>query len=501
MLGKCIVTAHRSLQEQKAHCAHSCGLCKTIGRDYGIWPRLLVNTDIVLLQEMLGCIEQSFTSDFERQCLSADCFSLPRDADVPASLRYSAAITLLFAQYKLQDSVRDSSGTRRVLSQSIGFMISTEIAHARSVLTGLSFPLEHFDAQAKRAYDLERSAVQTAPHFDKLAEAHGELCGIVARHACNIVGRPDYAEAAHDFGVAFGELVYICDAFEDFDKDVERGTFNPLALLHGRRLTADARTDAASRARERLRRLYSLCKEMSGNVNTAHIARRIGLSVERLLAVEYAQPRPSAWSGVVDRGRAFRNQVRLQFSMIAEEDLTPLGGSLKRMAVLLPTAFSTLLLGCYSSPVPLTGREKIDPAMLGSWKPCASPARSDAAKIGAMQFHRLSETEYVITLPGADSAGKQEVQRMVAYPSRVADRVFLSVGTEEKDGRVNYMFFLAQLRGRTLDFRLVDDDLFRRPDNSEMLVFDSSAALTRYLAAIADDERLFDKESSATLCR
>ena len=131
MFGKMIQTGPQTVTERTAHCLHNCGLCKTIGREYGFLPRVLLNSDIALLQEMLGCIDSAYDDSIERAFLSPNCFRLPQSADLPASFRYSAAVTLLFAEHKLKDDIRDVRGARKALNAAYGAALGSRFARAR----------------------------------------------------------------------------------------------------------------------------------------------------------------------------------------------------------------------------------------------------------------------------------------------------------------------------------------------------------------------------------
>ncbi|HEU0176708.1 MAG TPA: DUF5685 family protein [Blastocatellia bacterium] len=57
-------------------------------------------------------------------------------------------------------------------------------------------------------------------------------------HGARAVGRPeapDVVDAMRRLGYDFGKLVYLLDAFEDYEKDWREGEFNALRAAFGRR--------------------------------------------------------------------------------------------------------------------------------------------------------------------------------------------------------------------------------------------------------------------------
>ena len=63
--------------------------------------------------------------------------------------------------------------------------------------------------------------------LDYLAEPTAAVTGMVFQHGATTVGSPA-AETMRELGFAFGQLVYLLDALEDFEKDVRKKEFNAL---------------------------------------------------------------------------------------------------------------------------------------------------------------------------------------------------------------------------------------------------------------------------------
>jgi hypothetical protein len=72
------------------------------------------------------------------------------------------------------------------------------------------------------------------------------------QHGARLVGREEFAEAIYEIGYAFGELAYLLDAFEDYEKDFRKGEFNALRVayrLADTQLPAESRRDILQRLR------------------------------------------------------------------------------------------------------------------------------------------------------------------------------------------------------------------------------------------------------------
>src|SRR5664279_2592954 len=90
---------------------HYCGTCKTIGARYGQRARIALNHDTVFLAELLSAL--TAPPELSPAYRSFNCMTMPKtSAEMPAILRYTAAITVLLTEFKVRDHAADT-GKRR----------------------------------------------------------------------------------------------------------------------------------------------------------------------------------------------------------------------------------------------------------------------------------------------------------------------------------------------------------------------------------------------------
>jgi hypothetical protein len=78
------------------------------------------------------------------------------------------------------------------------------------------------------------------------------ITGIIFQHASRLAGKPQHMQDMYAVGYNLGKIVYILDAWEDFQKDFKKGNFNAIAAAY---LIPDGEPDNASinRVTEELR--------------------------------------------------------------------------------------------------------------------------------------------------------------------------------------------------------------------------------------------------------
>jgi hypothetical protein len=198
-----------------------CGTCKTLGRSYGQRARLLLNHDTVFLAEILGALEGP-PIDWAPAYQSFNCLAMP--ATTPPVLEYAAAATLILTKWKIADHIEDTGGRRWFLARRI---LDKQVTLAGSRLREWSFPLD----QAEIALAEQSAREAGATSFQDVAGPTAEATALFFSHGAKLVYREDLANALGALGRSFGTLVYLLDAYEDFEHDLAESSFNALRAL------------------------------------------------------------------------------------------------------------------------------------------------------------------------------------------------------------------------------------------------------------------------------
>ncbi len=228
----------RSAREMRRR--HYCGTCKVIGREYGQGSRLFLNHDTVLVAEIITALSEA--PEWGAAIESRNCFHLPKRAEAaPPVLRYAAAATVLLASAKVQDHASDSGQLRwRVLAR----WLNPRYRRAAAELRGWAVPVS--DIERQLATQQQRESVPES--LEQLAEPTCFATAQICRHGAPVAARTELGNVLERFGRSFGYLIYLLDAWEDFDKDADRGDFNAFRALYGTRDSARAQVVAGADA-------------------------------------------------------------------------------------------------------------------------------------------------------------------------------------------------------------------------------------------------------------
>ena len=192
-----------------------------MGRQYGHKSRLLLNHDVVFLAELLTQLGGEDVEAWGGAYQSRNCVRLPGKQEMPVVLRYAAAANVLLSEYRVADHQVDSRGRRWAY---VHRFFSRSFRAARKDLAALEFPLAECDRVLNHQAQLESSASDV----EQFAAPTAEATAIVFRHGARLTGLGARAEELASIGHRFGAIVYVLDAWEDFEQDARTGAFNAL---------------------------------------------------------------------------------------------------------------------------------------------------------------------------------------------------------------------------------------------------------------------------------
>jgi hypothetical protein len=199
---------------------HYCGVCKTMGTEYGQRSRWLLNHDAVFLAELLTSLGGRDVEAWGSAYQSWNCMKMPRGAEMPEVLRYAAASTVLLSECRLDDHDADSGGARKW--RWARRWLSSSFRKARRELAGFGFDLQECDRILG-----QQAGIEKAGDPEAFPGPTAEATALVFAEGARI------AELTSDgffreVGYRFGRLIYWLDAWEDYEKDARSRSFNGL---------------------------------------------------------------------------------------------------------------------------------------------------------------------------------------------------------------------------------------------------------------------------------
>jgi hypothetical protein len=207
---------------------HYCGTCKTIGSLYGQKSRLLLNHDTVFLAEILTSLSDENPKNWQRAYQSYNCLNLP-ESELPLPLEFAATTNLILAEFKLADKITDENSRAGKIARKT---FSNNFQKARKKLENWRFPLEKvqeiLSSQETIEADSATANKTAAEILSALSRPTAETTAIFFGEGARLTGKSELENLTAELGFNFGKLIYLLDAFEDYEKDFSKKQFNAI---------------------------------------------------------------------------------------------------------------------------------------------------------------------------------------------------------------------------------------------------------------------------------
>ena len=261
------------VREYEVYTGYYCGVCKSIGRRYGQLPRMVLSYDAAFLAILLASLSDESDTPVQEHCIAHPVIK-KKTVIRNRAIDYAGDVMLILAWYKLADDAADEGKVyakpvmlmmkrifRRLnslypeLCSSVKCHLSALSALEREKCASIDMAAEAFSKIMEDIFTEGLQAVygseppqQTSPGADRsdygISGASGmqdEPCGFASPGN-------DTRELLARAGYHLGKWVYMIDAVDDIEENIESGAYNPLLF----RFKFDAANETADEFRARI---------------------------------------------------------------------------------------------------------------------------------------------------------------------------------------------------------------------------------------------------------
>lgn len=201
--------------EDAIYHSYYCGLCHALYKQGGIKSQALLTYDMTFLVILLNGLYEDEMQEKNSPCLMHPMKTHHKQFNKWSD--YAADMNILLAYYNLLDDWQDDRKITRYAAASLLKRKVNKIAKA--------YPRQ---TEAVKTYIRDLSACEKSGSEDIEAAAvmTGRMLGEV------FVAQKDmWSRDLYQMGFFLGKFIYYMDAYEDVEKDIESGSYNPLKQL------------------------------------------------------------------------------------------------------------------------------------------------------------------------------------------------------------------------------------------------------------------------------
>ena len=196
--------------------SYYCGMCQVLKKRSGNLAQATLNYDMTFLQLLLTSLYEPETKLEAFRCkLHPFKKTIKRTNEITG---YIADMNLFLSYLKCVDDWKDEKKFSRKL---YSFLISRKIKKIRKLYPEKTDKLENIlkasrEYEAKNEYDI-----------DKIAAYSGELMAQIFLYR-----EDEWKNQLYKMGFFLGKYIYLMDAYEDIEKDVKKGNYNPFTEIY-----------------------------------------------------------------------------------------------------------------------------------------------------------------------------------------------------------------------------------------------------------------------------
>lgn len=213
MLGVMMVRKDElKFREYDQYRGYYCGLCRAIGKRCSSVCRMALSFEMTFLAMLHTSLYEPETDCGKHRCLfhpMSKRMMLSNEA-----IDYAADLSAIISYYDLRDGWEDE---RRVDK-----LAASEVLRRAAKRAGERLPRqkEAVERYVKRLHEIEQKNDQ---NLDAAANLTGEMLAEL------YVMREDvYAKDLRELGFYLGKFIYLCDSYEDIERDIKKKNYNPL---------------------------------------------------------------------------------------------------------------------------------------------------------------------------------------------------------------------------------------------------------------------------------
>lgn len=198
--------------EKNRYKAFYCGLCHTLGRRHGISSRMGLTYDMTFLAILLSSLYEP-----KEHTESARCIVHPvkeHNFLTNECIDYAADITVALVYFKCIDDWNDD---KNIVAKGYASLLSNAYKKVK-----INWPSQ-CEAIEKELKELSFIEERRDTSLDAAANCFGRLMEAIFVYKNDI-----WSEYLKNMGYGLGRYIYLADACNDLEKDIKKGSYNPL---------------------------------------------------------------------------------------------------------------------------------------------------------------------------------------------------------------------------------------------------------------------------------
>lgn len=189
-----------------------CGLCRSIGKRCGAACRLALSFEMTFMAMLLSSLYEPETKQEMHRCVLHPIKKRLMISN--EAIDYCADMSALVSFYDLRDGWEDEKKVSR--------LAASELLKSAAQRAGERWPRQR-DAIESYVTKLHEVEARADENLDAAANLTGNMLAELY-----VMKEDVYARDLRELGFYLGKFIYLCDCYEDIERDVKKNNYNPL---------------------------------------------------------------------------------------------------------------------------------------------------------------------------------------------------------------------------------------------------------------------------------
>lgn len=204
-------------QAERYH-SYYCGLCRSLHKQYGFTGQVTLSYDMVFLSMLLSSLYEPLEQTGTDACIP---HPVKKHTWVGNEfVDYCADMTIALSYYKLLDDWKDD--------HSYVSLSASKMLQSRHLAVAKKYPMQ-CAAIHNRLCCLSQLERENCHDLDRVSNCFGEMLAAIFD-----VKKDMWSVPLQQMGYALGKFIYLMDAYEDLESDIQKCRYNPLLGIAGK---------------------------------------------------------------------------------------------------------------------------------------------------------------------------------------------------------------------------------------------------------------------------
>lgn len=208
------------IREEEEYKAVYCGLCRELGKSYGLFARMTLSYDFAFMAMLFMSLDDEICPSCEKCTCIAHPFRKRCVCTENPAISLSAKAAMVLTYYKIKDDLAD----RGFMNNIKALLLLPFASSARKKALESGEEAKIIDRAAEKMMAEQRGIEKkNSPLSDEAAEPTADFLSEVM----TLGGKQEDEPILRRFGYLLGRYIYLCDALDDLEDDRKKKNYNP----------------------------------------------------------------------------------------------------------------------------------------------------------------------------------------------------------------------------------------------------------------------------------